>query len=555
MGKAAVIVIVTVAAIAVVVAAILLFVYAEKKLRQRLAAQFGTPPTPPDEKEVVSGFWDTRKIHKQSAEYSIDDITWTDLDMDRVYAKINACHTSVGAEYLYAMLHEPSFDSSVLEARESLMALLESAPEKRLDLQVVLAKMGKMPGNGLSAFCYEISNKKAKRPWLYNGLAILPFLCTGLMFISPSAGGILLFISFVVNMAVHLLAKKRLRGEMLSIRYFGALLWAAQKICKTRILDEHPIGRDIRKNFDAFKQLGGKLSGMLRERISDMDAIIEYIRIIFLSDVRAYNRIISVVEKHQSELLRLFESVGTLDALISVLSYRKTLKYFCCPEFTGHSYIETENICHPLLSEPVPNTVSLRGSALVSGSNASGKSTFIKAVAINGIFAQTIHTCTASSFKTRPALVMTSMAVRDDITAGESYFITEIKSLKRIITTIPRVFCACYIDEILKGTNTIERIAASAAVLGYLKSLDCICVVATHDIELTRMLDGYDNYHFGERITESGVEFDYIIKLGPSKTKNAIKLLEHMEFDKRIIKNAQELVAAFEESGVWSAVQ
>ena len=150
---------------------------------------------------------------------------------------------------------------------------------------------------------------------------------------------------------------------------------------------------------------------------------------------------------------------------------------------------------------------------------------------------------------------MTSMSVRDDITAGESYFITEIKSLKRIITTIPRVFCACYIDEILKGTNTIERVAASAAVLKHLNSLDCICVVATHDIELTRMLTGYDNYHFGERITEGGVEFDYKINNGPSTTKNAIKLLEYMEFDKHIIENAQELVRTFEESGTWSAVQ
>jgi DNA mismatch repair ATPase MutS len=202
------------------------------------------------------------------------------------------------------------------------------------------------------------------------------------------------------------------------------------------------------------------------------------------------------------------------------------------------------------LKDPVPNSAELKRS-VVSGSNASGKSTFIKSAAVNGIFAQTIHTCTAKSYVTRPALVMTSMAVRDDITKKESYFITEIKSLRRIIENIPRVFCACYIDEILKGTNTIERIAASAAVLKFLEGLDCVCVVATHDIELTRMLPGYVNFHFGEQITGSGVEFDYKIKQGPSTTKNAIKLLDFMEFDRKIIEGAEKLVGKFEKTQTW----
>jgi DNA mismatch repair ATPase MutS len=146
------------------------------------------------------------------------------------------------------------------------------------------------------------------------------------------------------------------------------------------------------------------------------------------------------------------------------------------------------------------------------------------------------------------------MAVRDSITGGESYFITEIKSLRRIIRMIPQVFCACYIDEILKGTNTIERIAASASVLKFLEGMDCVRVVATHDIELTRMLERYDNYHFGEQITDNGVEFDYTIKQGPSTTKNAIKLLEHMEFDTGIVISAEELVIKFEETGSWSVL-
>jgi DNA mismatch repair ATPase MutS len=540
--------------ILLVVAAVAVMVYTQiagnKKFKQNIKEQFGKDVIPPDFVEDASGYWKARRQHEESLETYIDDTTWDDLDMDRIFAKINACQTSAGAENLYSMLREPLFDTDVLEVRESLMALLGAKPRYRFYLQLILAKMGKMPGHGLYDLYFYISPNKITRPWLYKAMALLPFLCAASIALQPAVGGVLLFSSFLANMAIHYFSKKRISREMASVRYFGTLLWAAGKIGKKNILDGHSIGRDISESREVFKKLGGKISGMLREKVSILDGVIEYVRILLLSNIRAYNRIMSAVEKHQAEFRRLYSSVGALDALIAVLSYRKTLPYYSLPEFHDGVSIAMKGGYHPLLKQPVPNSATLSRN-IVSGSNASGKSTFIKSAAVNGIFAQTIHTCTAKSFSSRPSLVMTSMAVRDDITKKESYFITEIKSIRRIITNIPRVFCACYIDEILKGTNTIERIAASAAVLRFLEGLDCICVVATHDIELTRMLPGYVNLHFGEQITENGVEFDFKVKQGPSATKNAIKLLDHMEFDKKIIDGAEKLVSRFEKTQAW----
>lgn len=100
----------------------------------------------------------------------------------------------------------------------------------------------------------------------------------------------------------------------------------------------------------------------------------------------------------------------------------------------------------------------------------------------------------------------------------------------------------CYIDEILRGTNTIERIAASTSVLEYLHTQNCLCVVASHDIELTGILAGiYDNYHFCEQVTDGGIVFDYKLKLGASTTRNAIKLLSFMDFHAEIVDRAEEL--------------
>lgn len=153
----------------------------------------------------------------------------------------------------------------------------------------------------------------------------------------------------------------------------------------------------------------------------------------------------------------------------------------------------------------------------------------------------------------KPSYIVTSMAINDSIEMGDSYYIAEIKSLKRILDSLNgRLRCLCFIDEILKGTNTIERIAASAAVLDYLKAENCLAIIATHDIELTEIVENsFDNYHFQEHINDDGIRFDYKICEGRATTKNAIKLLEFMNYHSQIISKANQMADIFEKSRFW----
>lgn len=101
----------------------------------------------------------------------------------------------------------------------------------------------------------------------------------------------------------------------------------------------------------------------------------------------------------------------------------------------------------------------------------------------------------------------------------------------------------CMIDEILRGTNTEERIAASTAILRYIVGKNCLAVVASHDIELTELLKAdYQNYHFREKLHAKDVAFDYKLYEGASVSKNAIKLLEYVGFPQEIIINAREMI-------------
>ena len=239
------------------------------------------------------------------------------------------------------------------------------------------------------------------------------------------------------------------------------------------------------------------------------------------------------------------QSLGEFNvpALISVVSFRKSLPHYCLPKFSQDACIHLEGLYHPLLNEPVLNDVVMHRNSIVTGSNASGKSTFIKAVTVNCILAQTIHTCMAGIAEIPHAYVATSMAVKDSLMEGESYYMKEIRSLNRMLGYMQEnELVVCAIDEILRGTNTKERIAASAAILRYLEERNCLVLVASHDMELVDLLDReYEHYYFCEQEGEEDIVFDYKIHKGINEKTNAIRLLEYVGFPGQIVSDAERI--------------
>jgi DNA mismatch repair ATPase MutS len=191
---------------------------------------------------------------------------------------------------------------------------------------------------------------------------------------------------------------------------------------------------------------------------------------------------------------------------------------------------------------------------LITGSNASGKSTFLRSVALNIVLAQSVNTCTADKYTAPQCMPVSSMSLKDNLMSGESYYMAEIKSVKRILdmASASGVHVVCFIDEVLRGTNTIERIAASTEILKKLSGVCITCFAATHDIELTRLLeDIYDNYHFEEEIAEGDIHFPFKLMAGKSSCSNAIRLLRIMGYDTSITENAEKLAKHFLEAGKW----
>lgn len=213
-----------------------------------------------------------------------------------------------------------------------------------------------------------------------------------------------------------------------------------------------------------------------------------------------------------------------------------------------------KNGWHPLLSDPVKNSILADRGVLLTGSNASGKSTFLKMVAVNVILAQTIHTCTAESYKAPVFRIFSSMALRDSMENGESYYIVEIRSLKRILDAAQdhNGPVLCFVDEVLRGTNTVERIAAATQILIHLSESGALGFAATHDIEMTELLkEHYDNYHFEEEIRDGDILFPYQLLPGKASTRNAIRLLQLLGYDREITEKASGQAEHFLETGKW----
>lgn len=528
----------------------------KKKTIERLKNGYGKIPDRKYDEyamDSIAALWD--ETQKEPGPFRVDDITWRDLNMDAVFRRLNSACSSVGEETLYAALRGvyAGAESENLEKLEEAVRFFSENPEERLRVQLLLSRIGRMSSNGMIGFFMRPKDKTLPHAFLY------PLLCAAAvcsllsLFVLGVSGFFLIAVVAALNILVYYRSKLAVESELATLRTVASLIACAGKLAGIRkgFLEQYA-GR-LAALQKPLRKIGRLASSVMGNPSSSTDFITEYVRMFFMLDFLAYNRMVAAVAAHRENCLALYSAVGFLDMAIAVASFRAGIKRFCAPEFTESGELTAEGLVHPLLRDAVPNSVVLRRNAIVTGSNASGKSTFIKALAVNAILAQTIHTCTAEKMAFTPSLVVTSMAVSDSLESGESYYIAEIKSLRRVLDRLAEGRrCLCFIDEILKGTNTVERIAASAAVMSYLQGKSCIAVIATHDIELTEIVGGeFDNFHFQEQVDDSGVRFDYAIRPGRATTTNAIRLLQTLNFPPEVTGNASSLAAGFTKNRRW----
>ncbi|MDD4296542.1 MAG: hypothetical protein PHC69_06240 [Ruminiclostridium sp.] len=520
-----------------------------KNLRIALNKQFGKKPKAQRyDIEDLGHYWNEYKKSLPDDEM-IDEITWNDLEMDKLFCRINNCSSFPGEQVLYSMLHCLPKDKLYAESLEERIKFFLNNDNERLEMQLLLlTSLGKDRASYfIPNFISDIDTFEIKGIWKYRVMQGLLFLFILLAVIFQSQSFVLLSsIVFIINIIVYSKQKFKYENYLEALGYIAAIISFGKKVANSKVLSYESKFNDLKERAGVFKKLSYNIINVTSKKNAvtsgDLFAILyDYIMGATLIDFIRYDQIMRVLKNKEKEFMDLYKRIGMIDMAITIGSFRRSLPHYCTPLLNKDKMLQIQDIYHPLIDDPVVNTVTLDGNCIITGSNASGKSTFIKAVAVNVILAQSLNTCMAKKMALPFSRVITSMAVTDDLMSGESYYIKEIKYLNRIIKSLSdERFVICVIDEILRGTNTEERIAASASILKYIHKKNCLAIVATHDIELTSILGSlYKNFHFREQMQDKDITFDYMIHDGVSKSRNAIKLLKYVGFPDEIINEAE----------------
>ena len=275
-------------------------------------------------------------------------------------------------------------------------------------------------------------------------------------------------------------------------------------------------------------------SFMVQNRINLMYLIFN---LLFWVDFATLMRLEQWKKRYAARIQHWDELFNEWQALVSLAAFSADEKLSCEMTWTDDLTLEAEDIKHPLIprSNCVGNDFSLlkeKQIVLLTGSNMSGKTTFMRTLGINLVLANLGLNPFAKKFILGPFLLFTSMRNTDNLGENVSSFYAELARIRELLlkaeSGIPVFFL---LDEILKGTNTTDRIMGSEALIRQLISSPSKGIISTHDIELSELsaqIPSLANASFHSEIRENEILFDYKIKGGPCPSFNAHKLMELM---------------------------
>ena len=350
---------------------------------------------------------------------------------------------------------------------------------------------------------------------------------------------------YAVNMYIHYSNKINISLYTSAVKQLSTALKTARHLAAEGVPGSDEAARPIRRVAEVEHR--SRIVGTQGDGGNELAAVgwlaFELVKIAFNIEVILFHRFTGSIATHRDAIHDVFRFIGRTDAAISVMRLRRAAKT-CRPTFTDGKYLEAVQVVHPLIEGCTANTLTLDGTGLLlTGSNMSGKTTFIRTLVLNALTAETLDICFAGSYTAPYMRLLSSIRISDDITEGTSYYLQEVLTVKRLLEDADRpAACLFVLDELFKGTNTTERIAAGKAVLARLNRGPHIVLAATHDIELAELLrgDGYELHHFREEVADGRLVFDYCLHTGPLTTRNAIRILELYDYPPELIAEAYD---------------
>ncbi|MCU4158424.1 hypothetical protein J1N10_20800 [Carboxylicivirga sp. A043] len=489
----------------------------------------------------------------------LSDKTCNDLDFEELFMFLDRTTSKVGQQCLYNNLRAIPNNISNKDKKEELIQKLTADIDFRINTQLQLEKLNKADVFYISSLFQEEHQEPPKWFFVIRMLSFTSLLSLIMIPFNPQMFFVFLC-AFMVNIGIHYWNKKHLYKYLGSIPQLLRLNNIANNLFKEHAFKELDSG--LPNSIRIINQVRNRMSFFRLEASlqSESEAIfwgiLELFKIAFLLEPLLLFGVLKRLDTKRKEIENVFSFVGEIDVLVSIASLRNGLDNYCLPEISK-SKLSAKSVYHPLIPDCITNTIEISDkSILLTGSNMSGKTSFIRTIGLNMITGLTINTCFAKLMSIPKLRIYSAIRISDDLMNDKSYYFEEVLTIKEMIEKSsngkPNLFL---LDEIFKGTNTIERISAGKAVLSTLSKNNNIVFVSTHDIELTDMLsDEYELYHFSEIVKDNNVDFDYKLKEGKLKNRNAIRILQINDYPNDLINEAIEISKKMDEITVANNV-
>ena len=474
-------------------------------------------------------YYTAKKLHDylHDYKYEIDNTTFNDLLLSDFDEKFNHTITSCGDEVFYHWLHSVKDSESIKTLQNDLKCI-----EQNKDIDIVtrvFSKVGKQRRGNIISDIWEgftIKSKVIDNFYVLLSINILISVLISIINIKYILLSIIFFCFF--NFVIYLFTNVKISRVSGSINYILMLCSALKKIeRKTKLqlsieIPKYKKFNSLEKYIVFFKDgIGGPESG------DPVSLFVDYLRLFLCFEIYAFKRTSAFVIKNLEEIHKIIYFVGYLDCLINSKEIMDEYQ-------TAYSQIDSQKgICfdgmiHPLLPNSVSQTKDIRRGLIITGLNMSGKTTFMKSLAINQLLATSFGFCFSKTFHTNVLNIISSFRINDDMLQGKSRYYAEAYRLLEINNQIKTTNTLCLVDEILSGTNSDDRIYGATIILrNFSANTNSIVVAATHDNKIAESLSGIlSAVYFDGEINGDQIDFDYVIKDGIVSKRNGLLILK-----------------------------
>ncbi len=481
----------------------------------------------------------------------------SDLDIfgsKSLFAMVNRASTAQGEELLASWLQSPANRQEILDRQEAIQEL----SSKQLWLQQLQTKLLFNLGKKVNLKTFlsrylEDSNKEFGNIIVRNYVRVAPYLflvgAIFSVFVTP-------IWNYMLGLAiVHLLWSLAWGGK---ISYFsnrvdkvGATLMAfsdAIEMLESERFDSKS-NKDLQSKLQTTQQ--EKLStafhhlGKLVDKLDVRNNVLvgSFLNMVMLWDFRQVYAILDWKKSYQHNILSAFDIVAEFESLLSLTILKLNHEDWATPKILADPLadrISVEEVNHPLIKPEaaVSNTYSStdHSLALITGSNMAGKSTFLRTLGINAVLAFAGSVVCARRFEMPIYKLVTYMRIKDNLNESTSTFKAELDRMKYILAKVSLEKDAfVLIDEMLRGTNSVDKYLGSRAIIKKLIAMNGRGMVATHDLQLATLEEEFPgilkNYHFDIQVQDEKMLFDYKLKNGKCTVFNASMLLKGIGID------------------------